>query len=115
MTPDKIKMIAAHALSSIDSILAHWLPGGKREGQEYLPLNPKRGDGSPGSFSVNLKNGKWADFADGAKGNDLVSLIAYLEDCTQSEAAKRVAEFLNIRIENDTPERATKPRNRKGD
>ncbi len=115
MTPDKIKMIAARALSGIDSILAHWLPGGKREGQEYLPLNPKRGDGSPGSFSVNLKTGKWAEFADHAAGNDLVSLVAYLDDCTQSEAAKRVANFLNIRIENDPPERATSPQNRKGD
>ncbi|MBX3631160.1 MAG: hypothetical protein KF908_14900 [Nitrosomonas sp.] len=114
MTPDKIRLIAAHALSGMDSILAHWLPGGKREGHEYLPLNPKRGDSSPGSFSVNLKTGKWGDFADGAKGNDLVSLVAYLEDCTQSEAAQRLAAFLNIRIDNDTPERATKPQNRKG-
>lgn len=115
MKPPEIRKIASYALGSIDSVLNHWLPGGKRNGQEYLPLNFKRGDSSPGSFSVNLKTGKWAEFADHAAGNDLVSLVAYLEDCTQSEAAKRVADFLNIRIENDTPERATKPQNRKGD
>lgn len=113
MTPDNIRLIAARALSGMDSILAYWLPGGKREGHEYLPLNPKRSDSSPGSFSVNLKTGKWGDFADGAKGNDLVSLVAYLEGCTQSDAAQRLAEFLNIRIDNDTPERATRPQSRK--
>jgi len=115
MKPESIKMIAARALSGADSILSHWLPNAKREGEEYKPLNPKRSDNSTGSFSINTRSGQWADFADGAKGNDLVSLVAYLEDLTQSEAAKLVAEFLNIRIENDPPERATKPQNRKGD
>ncbi|MCP5291909.1 MAG: DUF927 domain-containing protein [Burkholderiales bacterium] len=115
MKPPEIRKIASYALGSIDSVLNHWLPGGRRNGQEYLPLNPKRGDSSPGSFSINVKTGKWSDFASGDKGADLVSLVAYLEDLTQSEAAKRVANFLNIRIENDPPERATKPQNRKGD
>jgi uncharacterized protein (DUF927 family) len=114
MKPENIKTIAARALSGIDSILAHWLPNGKREGDEYKPLNPKRSDNSIGSFSINTKSGQWADFADSAKGNDLVSLVAYLEDCTQSEGAKRLANFLNIRIENDTPERSTRPQNGKG-
>lgn len=114
MKPENIKMIAARALSGIDSILAHWLPNGKREGDEYKPLNPKRSDNSTGSFSINTRSGQWADFASGDKGADLVSLVAYLEDLTQSEAAKRVANFLNLRIENDPPERATMPRNGKG-
>lgn len=114
MTPGKIKLIAGHAMSSIDSVMIRFLPGGKREGQEYLPLNPKRADTSPGSFSINLNNGKWADFADDAKGNDLVSLVAYLNDCTQSEAAEILAEYLNIQIGiNDSPERDTSPQNSK--
>lgn len=103
MTPDKIKFVAGRALSSIDSVLSRWLPGGKREGQEYLPLNPKRADRSPGSLSINLKTAKWAEFSSGDKGADLVSLVAYLDDCSQSEAAQRLAEFLNIQIENDQP------------
>jgi hypothetical protein len=36
--------IKAAALSSIEAVLAHWLPGGKRRGHEYLPLNPRRSD-----------------------------------------------------------------------
>lgn len=109
-----IRTVANAALGSIRLVLQQWLPGGKREGNEYLPLNPKRADISPGSFSINLNNGKWADFADDAKGNDLVSLVAYLNDCTQSEAAEILAEFLNIKIEkNDSPERATRPQSGK--
>ncbi|GJL76082.1 DUF927 domain-containing protein [Nitrosomonas sp.] len=108
MTPDKIKIVAGYALSSIGSVLNRYIPGGKREGHEYLPVNPKRADSSSGSFSINLNNGKWSDFASGDKGLDMVSLVAYLEDCTQSQAAKRLAEFLNIHIEeNETPKRAT--------
>ncbi|GJL73963.1 DUF927 domain-containing protein [Nitrosomonas sp.] len=115
MTPDKIKMIAGSALSSIDNVLNRYLPGGKREGHEYLPLNPKRADSSSGSFSINLNNGKWADFADDAKGNDLVSLLAYLDDTTQSKAAEKLAGLLNIRIGKDSPERTSSPENGKCD
>src|SRR5690606_40588107 len=98
MKPENIKMIAARALSGIDSILAHWLPNGKHEGDEYKPLNPKRSDNSIGSFSINTKSGQWADFSSGDKGADLVSLVAYLDGSTQSEAAKRVADRKSTRL-----------------
>ena len=69
-----IKRVAAAALGSIDTVLNHWLPGGKREGHEYLPLNPKRSDSKPGSFSINLNTGEWADFATGDKGLDGIAI-----------------------------------------
>jgi hypothetical protein len=46
---------------------------------------------------VNLRNGKWADFATGDKGGDPISLAAYLGGLSQSEAARRLAECLGIR------------------
>ncbi|MBX9916899.1 MAG: DUF927 domain-containing protein [Nitrosomonas sp.] len=98
-----IKRVAAAALGSIDSILTHWLPGGQRQGHEYLPLNPKRSDSAPGSFSINLNTGAWSDFATNDKGLDLVSLIAYLENETQGKAAKRLAAFLGIAAEESNP------------
>lgn len=102
-----IKKVASIALGAIDSVLAHWLPGGKREGHEYLPLNPKRSDSKPGSFSINLSTGEWGDFACGAKGKDLVSLVAYLENEPQGKAATRLAAFLGIEAEeNNPPKRA---------
>lgn len=103
-----IKKVASIALGAIDSVLAHWLPGGKREGHEYLPLNPKRSDSEPGSFSINLRTGAWSDFATGDKGKDLVSLVAYLENETQGKAANRLAAFLGIEPEeSNLPKRAT--------
>lgn len=98
-----IKRVAIAALGSIDSVLNQWLPGGKREGSEYLTLNPKRADSTPGSFSINLKTGKWSDFATGDKGLDLVALVSYLENETQGKAANRLAVFLGIEPEESSP------------
>ena len=89
--------IAAAALAAADSVLSHWLPEGKRHGAEWVSTNPTRSDASPGSFSVNVNTGKWSDFATNDKGGDLVSLIAYLDNCGhQSEAAARLADFLSV-------------------
>lgn len=102
-----IKRVSAAALGSINSVLNQWLPGGKREGHEYLPLNPKRSDSKPGSFSINLSTGAWGDFATGDKGLDLVALVAYLESETQGKAARRLAAFLGLEPEeSNSPKRA---------
>jgi hypothetical protein len=75
------------------------IPGGKILGHEYVVLNPKRADRTPGSFRVNLRTGKWADFATGDKGGDLISLIAWRFDINQVEAARRLASLLSISAE----------------
>jgi putative DNA primase/helicase len=64
------------------------LPGGRREGKEYVVLNPRRPDHKLGSFKINTQTGAWGDFAVGAKGRDLTSLAAYLFDLSQGEAAR---------------------------
>ena len=103
-----IKQVSSVALGDIYKVLAHWLPGGKQQGQEYVVKNPTRADGKPGSFLINLNIGEWGDFATGDKGKDLVSLVAYLEKLSQGKAAERLAEFLNMPPEKtDTPKRAT--------
>jgi uncharacterized protein (DUF927 family) len=89
--------IAAAALASAESVLANWLPNGKRHGAEWVSTNPTRSDGQPGSFSINMTTGKWSDFATGDKGGDLISLVAYLEGCGHmSDAAASLAVFLSI-------------------
>lgn len=95
---DYIRKVATVALSRFDQV-ADWLGigGGKAQGREYLPLNPKRADTKPGSFSVNLDTGAWSDFATGDRGGDVVSLCAYLRDCKQGEAAAHLADFLGIK------------------
>jgi len=88
--------IAIGARASAEAIVARWLPGGRRNGAEWVALNPTRGDAKPGSFKVNLKTGSWADFATGDRGGDLVSLAAYLFRLKQADAARRVADMLGI-------------------
>ena len=78
------------------SILKRWAPGGRRQGREYVALNPRRADRHLGSFRVNLATGKWSDFATDDRGGDVVSLAAYLFDIPQAEAARRVAAMLGL-------------------
>ena len=84
------------ALAVLPALLARWLPDGRRRGNEYVARNPTRPDRRPGSFSVNLRTGKWADFATGDRGGDVVSLAAYLAATAQGEAARRRAGMLGL-------------------
>jgi tRNA(Glu) U13 pseudouridine synthase TruD len=84
------------ALPVLATLLDRWMPGGRREGREYIARNPKRLDRRPGSFRVNMRTGRWADFATGDAGGDVISLAAYLHDLSQAEAARRIADMLGI-------------------
>ena len=84
------------ALVDIRGVLRRFLPGGKVVRSEYVVLNPRRFDRNPGSFSINLRSGAWADFATDDRGRDLISLIAYLKDISQYEAAKGLAQMLGV-------------------
>jgi len=84
------------ALTHLPSLCRQWLPNGKRLRHEWIALNPRRADRSPGSFSVNLQTGKWGDFAVGDTGGDVVSLAAYLFNTTQVDAARTLAVSLGV-------------------
>ena len=87
--------VARQSLAFSDRLLNSWLPGGTVCNGEYVVKNPKREDKRAGSFRINLQTGRWADFAcAGAKGGDLVSLYAYLNDLSQYEAAQVVRTFI---------------------
>ena len=84
------------AVPALPAILARLLPGGKISGGEYVVRNPTRADHRPGCFKINLRSGRWADFASGDKGGDPVSLCAYIDGMSQAEAARRLARLLGI-------------------
>ena len=89
--------INAAALRSLPELSALWLPGGFRRGNEWIAKNPTREDRRPGSFSINLVTGRWADFAlSDARGGDPISLAAYLAGLSQTEAAGKLAEMLRV-------------------
>jgi hypothetical protein len=85
------------------AVLRRMLPEGAPQGAEFVARNPLRTDRRPGSFKINLRTGRWADFATDAKGGDVISLVAYLHQLPQSEAARRLAHLLGL----DTSGRAS--------
>jgi uncharacterized protein (DUF927 family) len=91
-------MVKRAALASIDQVLGHWLPGGKRVdgGKEYTAANPTRTDKRAGSLKINLAKGTWADFATGDKGGDLIDLVRYLDGGTDVEACDKLADYLKV-------------------
>ena len=84
-----------HALA----ICRRVLPGGRVVGGEYEVRNPKRLDRNPGSFRINVRTGCWSDFATGDSGGDVISLVAYLFDISQLEAARRLSSLLSLSSE----------------
>jgi hypothetical protein len=90
---EAIKRAAAPVLPQL---CERWLPDGRRRGCEFIARNPLRADRHAGSFSINLVTGKWADFATGDCGGDVISLAAFLAGLPQREAALRLADMLGL-------------------
>ena len=84
------------ALAALPSLLRRWLPDGRLLAGEWIARNPTRHDRRPGSFKVNVRTGRWSDFATGDKGGDPVSLAAYLAGTRQLEAARRLGAMLGV-------------------
>ncbi len=91
--------INAVALASLPTLLRRWLPDGRQVGREFVARNPRRADRRPGSFKINLRSGKWCDFATGDAGGDVVSLAAYLSGTGPGDAAKNLAAMLGVEPE----------------
>jgi hypothetical protein len=83
-------------LAVLPALLARWLPDGRLMAGEWVARNPRRADRSPGSFKINMRSGRWADFATGDRGGDVVSLAAYLAGMGQADAARELARALGI-------------------
>ena len=88
--------VNAAALRELPMLVSRWLPAGRAEGREWTARNPRRADRREGSFRINLRTGRWADFATGDRGGDPVSLAAYLFGLKQGEAALRLASMLGV-------------------
>ena len=84
------------ALACLLSLLGVWFPDGRREGREFVARNPTRTDRNLGSFRINIATGRWADFATGDAGGDVVSFCAYLAGTSQVEAAHNLAAMLGV-------------------
>lgn len=88
--------VNAAALRVLPDLLRQWLPDGRLVNGEWVARNPTRQDRRAGSFSINVRTGKWADFATGDRGGDVVSLVAYLGGLSQVEAAHLLSDHLGV-------------------
>lgn len=99
-------LVAEQALEYAEYILKDLLPDGELRGTEYVALNPHRDDRELGSFKINAETGLWCDFADDtdeAKGGDLISLVAYVLDVSQSKAKRWIETFIAELEGEETP------------
>jgi putative DNA primase/helicase len=105
---NKLNFAAINSALNPETVVPQWLPEGKKRGREWVATNPNRADNTPGSFSINLENGRWKDFADhGVSGKDLVSLYAYLfHGDDQGEAARALAQSHGIKLDAEAIQKA---------
>lgn len=97
MAESFISKVVAAALVSFDTVMEYCgMAGGKDQAREYLALNPKRSDSKLGSLSTNRDTGAGGDFATGETWGDLVAMTAWRFDCSQTDAAERLADLLGI-------------------
>ena len=94
--PLNFELINQTALTYSTPILKRWLPDGYLRGAEYVARNPKRNDRKAGSFSINVSNGLWKDFATNDSGKGFISLASYLFDKNSYLAANELANMLGI-------------------
>lgn len=94
-----IRQISEMLAARVESVCEWLLPSGKREGREWRAGSVTGESGQ--SLGVNLsgKPGVWRDFADDAKGGDLIDLIQAVHGNTKAEAVAEARVFLGITAE----------------
>lgn len=102
--------LAARLLDNAAHYVELWLPGGTQRGHEYVCGGLRGGAGT--SCSVNLVNGKWADFAGNEKGGDLLSLYAAARGIKQGAAALELTSDLGWAAPVPASAPAAKPKKR---
>lgn len=88
------QLIKSVAINHMETILHNWMPGGKLNGHEYVCAGKQGGPGE--SCSTNINTGVGSDFASGEAWGDPIDLVAKVEGISQSEAARKLTEFLDI-------------------
>ena len=87
-------LIASAALEQAETLVPRWLPAGRRNGAEWLVGDLAGNAGS--SLSINLRTGRWADFAGDVRGGDLISLYAAINGLEQLAAARALSEIVGV-------------------
>jgi len=108
---ERFERLNATLLAQLPSLVKQWLPSGRAAGMEWTALNPRRHDRQSGSFRVNLRSGRWADFATSECGGDPISLYAYLFTDGRQGMAARELDGATIALRPATAAKAAKAAN----
>lgn len=84
--------LAAALLQRADTLVPQWLPGGKKQGYNWMCGGFEGGAGR--SLGVNLNTGAWGEFAGDEKGGDLISLYAAIHNINNGQAARQLMDSL---------------------
>src|SRR4051794_19140790 len=87
MTAIPFDQIHAVSLAQAQRLLVDWFPHGKITGREFK-VGSLQGEAGE-SLSVDLRSGKWKDFAAGDSGFDLIALRASMRHAGDRVAAAR--------------------------
>lgn len=98
---DEIKDMLLARIDQVVDQYAPAAPGSYTDKGKYFTLNPGRADRHVGSFCVNMKTGKWNDYAT-AEFGDLIDLIALYLGCDLKSALREARSFLGL--QSDSPE-----------
>ena len=74
----------------------HYLVNGKKQGNEFVCLNPRREDKHLGSFSYNLRSHVWSEFATGEGGGGIISFWEYVRGVDYYTAAAELSAWLGL-------------------
>ena len=91
LDPDKIDRRAAGSLR----LLGKLLPGGREFDGEYVVRVHLRG--VPVSLKIDVRSGRWSELTGSARGTGAVSLLAFLDGVSETEAARKLAVMLELR------------------
>lgn len=91
-----ISEIAALLAKKAEEVCRWLLPNGKREGREWRAGSIYGDAGQSLGVNLSCKAGVWRDFADEAKGGDLIDLIQAVHGVGKAEAVKEAKVFLGI-------------------
>ena len=84
-----------------EALLRRILPHAVKQGSEYVAINPTRYDRNLGSFRIKAHTLKWADFSTGDRGDDIISLWAYVRQLAQLKAAEEIMQIVKAQEASD--------------
>lgn len=110
------KQMADLLLRQSQDVCEHLLGRGKKSGHHELSYGDISG-AEGNSLKINIKNGKWCDFASSEPGGDLLELWRQVRQLSCADAMREAATFLGVTLEDGTTHPArqrsfTRPSNR---